>query len=105
MALGGVIHLQADRTLCQSDIKLTFAGVDPGADRDRLAHLRRPFLGMRTLGSFNHPGPMKRPIAILLQTSALKAAMGCDPTIGDPARVATRAGSFLSEPSQCNDSP
>ena len=23
--------------------------------------------------------------------------MGCDPTIGDPARVATRAGSFLSE--------
>src|SRR5215470_18799768 len=34
-----------------------------------LAHLRRPFLVMRTLGSFNHPGPMKKPIAISLQSS------------------------------------
>jgi len=30
--------------------------------------------------------------------------VGYDPTIGDPARVATRAGSFLTERSQCNDS-
>jgi hypothetical protein len=29
--------------------------------------------------------------------------MGCDPTIGDPAWVATQAGSFLSERS--NDMP
>ena len=57
---------------------------------------------MRTLGSFNHPGPMKKPIAILLRTSALTAAVGYDPTIGGPARVATRAGLFLSERSQSN---
>ncbi len=30
--------------------------------------------------------------------------MGCDPTIGDPARVATRAGSFLSERSHSSES-
>jgi len=30
--------------------------------------------------------------------------MGCDPTIGGPAQVATWAGPFLTERSQCNDS-
>jgi len=30
--------------------------------------------------------------------------MGCDPTIGDPAQVATWAGSFLAERSQSNGS-
>ena len=30
--------------------------------------------------------------------------MGYDPTIGGPARVATRAGPFLTERSHCNDS-
>ena len=30
--------------------------------------------------------------------------MGSDPTIGDPAQVATWAGSFLMERSHCNDS-
>src|SRR5712671_7625168 len=40
-------------------IELVFAGIDPGADHARLAHLRGPFLVMRTYSSFNHPGPMK----------------------------------------------
>ena len=30
--------------------------------------------------------------------------MGIDPTTGDPAQVATWAGSFLTERSHCNDS-
>jgi len=30
--------------------------------------------------------------------------MGCDPTIGDPARVAAWAGSFLAERPHSNDS-
>jgi hypothetical protein len=44
------------------------------------------------------------PIAILLQPSALKAAVGCDPTIGDPAQVAAWVGSFLAERLHFNDS-
>jgi hypothetical protein len=59
-------------------------------------HLRRPFLVMRTLGSFNHPGPDEEPIVILLRSTARKAVMGYDPTIGGPAWVATQAGPFLS---------
>jgi hypothetical protein len=42
---------------------------------------------MRTLGSFNHPGPDEVPIAILLQNSALK---GCGGHRSD--RSATRPG-------------
>jgi hypothetical protein len=34
---------------------------------------------MRTLGSFNHPGPDEVPIAILLRKTALKASVGIDP--------------------------
>jgi hypothetical protein len=51
---------------------------------------------MRTLGSFNHPGPMEKPTAILL-TSSPKGSGDDDPTIGDPLRVAARSGSFLAE--------
>jgi hypothetical protein len=63
-----------------------------------------PFLVMRTHGSFNHPGPDEVPIAISLQKAALAASVGNDPTIGGPARVATRAGPFLSERWQDTDS-
>jgi hypothetical protein len=59
---------------------------------------------MRTHGSFNHPGPMKKPIAILLRQAALKAEVDYDPTIGGPAQAATWAGPFLTERSQCNAS-
>jgi len=52
---------------------------------------------MRTLGSINHPGPDEEPIAILLRTAVLYAAMGYDPTTGGPARRAIRAGPFLTE--------
>jgi len=34
---------------------------------------------MRTLGSFNHPGPDEVPTAILLRKTALKASVGIDP--------------------------
>jgi hypothetical protein len=49
---------------------------------------------MRTQGSFNHPGHDEEPIAILL-TSSPQGSGGDDPTIGGPAREATRAGPFL----------
>lgn len=49
MAVSGVIHLQVDFALGQSNIKFAFAGVDPGTDRGSLAHLRRPFLGCEPL--------------------------------------------------------
>jgi hypothetical protein len=52
---------------------------------------------MRTLGSFNHSGLDEEPIAILLRRTANGASMGYDPTIGGPARAATRAGPFLAE--------
>jgi hypothetical protein len=50
----------------ERQLELALPGIDSGADPVILAHLRRPFLVMRTLGSFNHPSPMKKPIAILL---------------------------------------
>jgi len=59
MALFGVVDLQPFRSAGERHIELALAGVDAGADHAMLAHLRRPFLVMRTLGSFNHPGPMK----------------------------------------------
>jgi len=34
---------------------------------------------MRTLGSFNHPGPDEVPTAILLQGQPQKASVGIDP--------------------------
>src|SRR6266545_2721650 len=91
VAVRSVVDLQLLRTLIERRIELAFAGIDAGADHVMLAHLRRPFLVMRTLGSFNHTGPDEEPIAILLRTSALAAAVGNDPTIGGPARAATRS--------------
>ena len=63
----GFLDLQASRAPVQRHVELVLAGVDPGnnrgsnrgGSRDSLAHLPRPFLAMRTLGSVNHPGPMK----------------------------------------------
>src|SRR5205807_713841 len=57
-------------------IELVFAGIDAGADYAMLAHLRRPFLVMRTYSSFNHPGPMKKPTAILLRRQPERLRMG-----------------------------
>jgi hypothetical protein len=64
-----IVDLQAVLTAVQRDIELIFARVDAGRRCGMLAHLRRPFLVMRTLGSFNHPGPDEEPIAILLTNS------------------------------------
>src|SRR5262249_34333127 len=91
VAIRCVIDLQLRRTFIERRIELAFAGIDAGADCVLLAHLRRRFLVMRTLGSFNHTGPDEEPNAILLRKSALAAAVGNDPTIGGPARVAARS--------------
>src|ERR1700761_9776969 len=86
MTFWSVIDLQPPLTSLQRGIELALTRIDACTDRVMLAHLRRPFLVMRTLGSFNHPGPDEAPIAILLRQAALKAAMGHDPTIGGPGR-------------------
>jgi len=59
VAIRSVIDLQLRRTFIERGIELAFAGIDAGADHAMLTHLRRPFLVMRTLGSFNHTGQMK----------------------------------------------
>src|SRR5262249_33999641 len=81
----------------QRHLELVFAGIDAGADHAMLAHLPRPFLVMRTHGSFNHPGPDEEPTAILLLSAALAASVGHDTTIGGPAPAATPARPLLTE--------
>jgi hypothetical protein len=77
--LGHIVDLQPLRAAVERDVELVFAGIDPGADYATLGHLRRPSLVMRTLGSFNHPGPDEVPIAILLRKTASTASVGIDP--------------------------
>ena len=55
-----VVDLEPGAARAQGDVERAFAGVDPGGQSDMLCHLPRPFLAMRTQGSVNHPGPMKR---------------------------------------------
>src|ERR1700738_2590071 len=97
MALRRVIDLQLLLPSVPCGIELALASIDARTDRVMLAHLRRPFLVMRTLGSFNHPGPDEAPIAILLRQAAQKAAVGHDPPIGGPAWVAAQAGPLLTK--------
>src|SRR5439155_20801300 len=59
IARGAIVDLQLIRAFVDRHVQLVLAGIDPGAHGAILAHLLRPFLVMRTLGSFNHPGPMK----------------------------------------------
>src|SRR5438552_9632543 len=59
IACGAIVDLQLIRAFVDRHVQLVLAGIDPGAHGAILAHLLRPFLVMRTLGSFNHPGPMK----------------------------------------------
>src|SRR6202011_2399730 len=68
-----IVDLQPIGALIESHIEFTFAGIDTGAHHGMLAHLRRPFLVMRTLGSFNHPGLDEEPAAILLRNSPFRA--------------------------------
>jgi hypothetical protein len=79
VTLRGVVDLQLLRAAIERDVELAFAGIDSSADRGTLGHLRRPSLVMRTLSSFNHPGPDEVPIAILLRKTALAASVGIDP--------------------------
>src|ERR1700733_5139776 len=60
---------------------------------------------MRTLGSFNHSGLDEEPTGDLAtKSSPSRLRWVTIRPVGDPARAAARAGSFLSERSQCNDS-
>src|SRR5262245_2107643 len=68
MAIGAIIDQQLLSASIDRHIELVLCRVDAGADHAMFAHLPRPFLVMRTLGSFNHPGPSEEPIAILLRT-------------------------------------
>src|ERR1043166_4777370 len=81
MSLTSVLDLQPIWAAIKSHIEFAFAGIDTGADHDMPAHLRRPFLVMRTLGSFNHPGLDEEPAAILLRNSPQGSGAG-DPTTG-----------------------
>src|SRR5262245_10128568 len=56
---------------------------------------------MRTLGSFNHPGPDEVPTAILLQRQPSRLRWASIRSIGGPVRVAARAGPFLMERCHC----
>jgi hypothetical protein len=59
VAVGRVVDLHVLLRAVDGDVEFEFADVDAGADHAKLGHLRHPFLVMRTLGSFNHPGLMK----------------------------------------------
>src|SRR5260370_35600528 len=53
-------------------------------------------------GFLQPSGSDEEPTAILLRRQPETAAVGNDPTIGGPTRVATRAGPFLAERSKSN---
>ena len=96
VAIGRVIDLELAGSTADGDVELRLAGIDAGADDAMITHLQSPFLVMRTSSSFNHPGQTKSRSRSCYDDS-LSASMGHDPTTGDPVRVATRTGSFLSE--------
>src|ERR1043166_3143055 len=81
MSLTSVLDLQPIWAAIKSHIEVAFAGIDTGADHGMPAHLRRPFLVIRPLGSFNHPGLDEEPAAILLRNSPQGSGAG-DPTPG-----------------------
>src|SRR6266403_718939 len=54
-----VRDLPAQLAAVDGNVQFGLGHVDSGHDCVSLAHLPRPFLVMRTPGSFNHPGPMK----------------------------------------------
>jgi hypothetical protein len=68
-----------------------------------LAHLRRSLPCDANPWFLQPSGRDEEPIAILLRSAAKKASMGYDPTIGGPARAATRVGPFLTERSHRKD--
>jgi len=68
-----------------------------------LAHLRRPFLVNANPWFLQPSGPDEEPTAILL-TSSPKGSGAGDPSVGSPARAATRVGLFLMEHPHCSDS-
>src|SRR5579863_3699986 len=102
MAIRRIVDLELIRLPLDRHIELAFAGIDTGANHAMLAHLPRPFLVMRTQGSFNHPGPMKCRPRSCYDRQPATAAMDCDPTIGGRAWVATWARPFPTERTQFN---
>src|SRR4029078_5238905 len=59
VTLGIIVNLQPQPAR-ERHFELAFAGINLATQHVMLVHLRRPFLVMRTHGSFNHPGPMKK---------------------------------------------
>src|SRR5260370_22551544 len=84
VTLRGVVDLQLLRAAIERDVELPIAGIDPGADRGTLSHLRRPSLVMRPLSSFNHPRPDQHSIAILLSKTPLPPPVDIDPIVRRP---------------------
>src|SRR5260370_28204100 len=91
IALGAIVDLQPICACVDRDVQLVLAGIDPGAHGAILAHLLRPFLVMRTLGSFNHPGPM-RSRSRSCSAAALVAREHAIPPPATCSRGAPRAG-------------
>src|SRR5213592_101732 len=97
IARGAIVDLQLIRAFVDRHVQLVLAGIDPGAHGVMLAHLLRPFLVMRTLGSFNHPGPMKSrsrscsAAALVARERAIRrpaTCSGCAPGAGHSSRNA-----------------
>src|SRR5947209_7012803 len=97
IARGAIVDLQLIRAFVDRHVQLVLAGIDPGAHGAILAHLLRPFLVMRTLGSFNHPGPMKSrsrscsAAALVARERAIRrpaTCSGCAPGAGHSSRNA-----------------
>src|SRR5215468_4428947 len=97
VTIRSIVQLQLVRTAVQRHIELVFASIDASADHAMLAHLRRPFLVMRTLGSFNHPGPMKKADRDLATEQPSRLRVGAIRRSAGPARVAAWVGPFLAE--------
>src|SRR5579862_6184284 len=104
MAIRIVLDLEPVVTPVQRHVELAFASIDAGANHATFAHLPRPFLVRRTLGSFNHTGQTKSRSRSRYKNQPSWAAVGNDPTIGGPVQVAAWTGPFLSEPSHNTDS-
>src|SRR4029450_2021452 len=95
VTIRSIVYLQPIRPALQRHIELVFASIDASADHAMLAHLRRPFLVMRTLGSFNHPGPMKKADRDLATEQPSRLRVGAIRRSAGPAWVAAWVGPFL----------
>src|SRR5260370_25681727 len=76
VTISRVVNLEFLARAVDCHIELVFAGIDTCTECDMLSHLRRPFLVMRTHGSFNHPGPMKSRPRSCYEPQSLRLRLG-----------------------------